>query len=72
MNFCFLSSDSNKRITNNKPSTYFFELINQEEINSILESNLLPLDKIVYKENDYKTFLDRRAELVLGEIKNRI
>ncbi|WP_426484382.1 GmrSD restriction endonuclease domain-containing protein [Flavobacterium sp. 2] len=72
MNFCFLSSDSNKKITNNKPSSYFFNLINQQEINSILESNLLPLDKTVYKDDDFQSFLQRRAELVLTEIKTRI
>ncbi|MBF2709666.1 GmrSD restriction endonuclease domain-containing protein [Flavobacterium soyangense] len=72
MNFCFLSSDSNKKITNNKPSIYFFTLIDQKEINAILESNLLPLDKTVYVEDDFKAFLERRAELVLTEIKTKI
>ena len=72
MNICFLSSDSNKKITNNKPSVYFFELINQTHLNSILESNLLPLDKSVYKENDFSLFLSRRAELVLTEIRSKI
>jgi hypothetical protein len=72
MNFCFLSSDSNKKITNNKPSFYFFNLIDKESLNSILESNLLPLDKKVYEEDDFKIFLERRAELVMSEIKKVI
>lgn len=72
MNFCFLSSDSNKKITNNKPSIYFFNLIDQNAINDILESNLLPIDKQVYIDDDYRKFLERRAEVVMNVIKNKI
>jgi len=53
---------------------YFFEnsIINQNNKNNILESNLLPLDKDIYQQNDYYKFRERRAELLLNEIKNKI
>lgn len=72
VNFCFLPSDSNKKISNNSPSTYFFNLILQNEFNNILESNLLPLEKSIYQNDDYPLFQIRRAELIINEIKNRI
>jgi hypothetical protein len=72
INFCFLPSDSNKVISKKSPSDYFFNTINQDDFNSILESNLLPLDKSIYTSNDYDKFQERRAELIMNEIKNRV
>ncbi len=72
VNFCFLSSASNKVISSKKPSFYFFNIIPQNEKNNILESNLLPLDKDIYENNDYKKFQERRADLLLHEIKHKI
>lgn len=72
INFCFLPSDSNKIISKKSPSDYFFNIINQEELNSILESNILPLDKSLYSKDNYPKFLTRRAELIFEEISRRI
>jgi len=74
VNFVFLSSSSNKTIRDKEPANYFFDsnIICQNEKNNILESNLLPLDKDIYQNNDYKKFQERRAELLLNEIKNKI
>lgn len=72
VNFCFLPSDSNKLISRKSPSDYFFSIINQDEFNEILESNLFPLDKSIYSKDDYIKFRERRAELIMNELKERI
>lgn len=72
VNFCFLPSDSNKVISNKEPAEYFFNTIPQKEKNDILDSNLLPLDKSIYENNEYEKFQERRAELFLNEIKKKI
>lgn len=72
VNFCFLPSDSNKKISKRSPSDYFFNIIDQTDFNSILESNLFPLDKNIYSKDDYDKFLQRRAEIIVNEVENRI
>jgi len=72
VNFCFLPSDSNKKISRNSPSDYFFNIIDKTHFNSILESNLFPLDKSIYSKNDFDKFLERRAEIILNEVTSRI
>jgi hypothetical protein len=67
-NFCFLPADSNKRISNKKPSNYFFKLIPQTDFNKILTSNLIPLTKEIYENDNYNDFLEKRADLILNEI----
>nr|VFK26795.1 MAG: hypothetical protein BECKMB1821I_GA0114274_1001125 [Candidatus Kentron sp. MB]VFK74633.1 MAG: hypothetical protein BECKMB1821H_GA0114242_100752 [Candidatus Kentron sp. MB] len=66
LNFCFLSSDSNKSISNASPSEYFFSLVPKQDLNGILTSNLLPISKQIYKDNDYDAFLEKRASMVLS------
>lgn len=68
VNFCFLPSDSNKQISRKSPSDYFFSLVPSNSFSDILQSNLLPLKKDIYKTDDYDAFLQRRAELVISEI----
>jgi len=68
INFCFLPSDSNKRISRKKPSDYFFNLVHQRNFNAIQESNLLPIDKAVYQKDDFNKFLEKRAKLIMSEI----
>lgn len=70
VNFCFLPADSNKKISKKSPSDYFFNVIPQNEFNEILISNLIPLTKDIYTSDNYKDFLDKRAELILNEIDN--
>ena len=68
LNFCFLSSDSNKAISKKSPSDYFFSLVPENEFNEILGSNLLPINKDIYKSDDYEKFKERRANEVLTKL----
>lgn len=68
VNFCFLPSDSNKQISKKSPSDYFFNLVPSSSFKGILQSNLLPLEKSIYKTDDYDAFLEQRAELIVSEI----
>jgi len=69
MNFCFLPADSNKIIRMKEPSDYFYNIIPDKKFDEILQTNLLPLNSTIYKENNYNMFLEKRAELVILEIK---
>lgn len=71
VNFCFLPADSNKNISDKKPSDYFSKLIPAGKYNQILESNLLPTDKKIYEADDYKIFIDKRGDLIMQEIQKR-
>jgi hypothetical protein len=64
-NFCFLTSDSNKKISSKSPSEYFVNVVPQNIRGEILESNLMPLNKEVYEKSDYETFLKLRSQKVL-------
>ena len=64
-NFCFLTSDSNKKISGKAPSEYFVSVVPQDKRAAILESNLMPLNKEVYDKNDFETFLKLRSQRVL-------
>nr|VFJ76518.1 MAG: hypothetical protein BECKFM1743C_GA0114222_109342 [Candidatus Kentron sp. FM]VFJ76618.1 MAG: hypothetical protein BECKFM1743A_GA0114220_109352 [Candidatus Kentron sp. FM]VFK23527.1 MAG: hypothetical protein BECKFM1743B_GA0114221_109312 [Candidatus Kentron sp. FM] len=68
LNFCFLPSDSNKAISKTSPSDYFFSLVPEQDFNGILASNLLPISKQLYKDNDYNGFLEKRAGTVLSKL----
>lgn len=64
-NFCFLTADSNKKISSKSPSDYFVAVVPQDRLATILESNLMPLNKEVYEKNDFETFLKLRSQKVL-------
>ncbi|HVA01112.1 MAG TPA: hypothetical protein VMV34_05575, partial [Terriglobia bacterium] len=64
-NFCFLTADSNKKISGEAPSEYFVSVLPQDKLGEILESNLMPLNKDVYEKNDFETFLKFRSQRVL-------
>jgi len=64
-NFCFLPADSNKKITSKAPSDYIFNLLPQDHFDEILVSNVMPLKRTIYKKDDYNTFLNERAKLIL-------
>lgn len=70
-NFTFLSADSNKKISQKKPSDYFFNLIPQQNFNDILSSNLIPLNRTLYETDNYNDFLQRRAEFIVTEIEKK-
>lgn len=67
-NFTFLPADSNKKISSKKPSEYFATIIPQAEFSEILKSNLIPLKRELYEDNNYNDFLQKRAEIVISEI----
>jgi hypothetical protein len=71
-NFCFLPSDSNKKISRKAPSDYFFNLIPPLMYDGILRSNLLPLEKEIYSQDDFDQFLKRRAAVVLEFLGNLV
>lgn len=68
VNFCFLSSESNKTITKKSPSDYFSSDVPQKDYISILNSNILPVDKSIYKNDDYDDFLDKRSSLIITKL----
>lgn len=71
-NFCFLPADSNKKISRKAPSDYFFNIIPESDYKKILNSNLLPLSKDLYREDNYITFIEKRAELIMSKIEEII
>jgi len=64
-NFCFLTADSNKKISSKSPAEYFVELIPQAQFARILESNLMPLKREIYEKNDYDSFLAQRGQAIM-------
>ena len=71
VNFCFLSSQSNKVISRKEPSNYIFELIEVNNRKTILQSNLLPVEDEIYRDNDFEKFLHERARLIIENIKEK-
>lgn len=67
-NFCFLPADSNKKISMKSPSDYFFNLIPSDHFVTILESNIIPVKRDLYENNNFNDFLDKRAEHIIDEI----
>ncbi|OMF12827.1 hypothetical protein BK131_16400 [Paenibacillus amylolyticus] len=67
-NYCFLPSSSNKVISDKKPSIYFKEIIPQEDVKKILESNLIPTVSTIYENDDYNAFLDARSNLLMEKV----
>ncbi len=64
-NFCFLPSDSNKKILNKAPSDYIVNIVPKDKYSDILNSNLLPLKTEIYLKDDYEEFLNQRAQILL-------
>jgi len=67
-NFTFLPSDSNKAISSRKPSDYFNNIVPQNEFVDILNSNIIPVRRDLYDNDNYNDFLEKRAELILAEV----
>jgi hypothetical protein len=65
-NFCYLPSDSNKKISRRAPSDYMFNLVPAAQRHLILQSNLMPVDLDLYLHDDFDAFLLKRAALTLG------
>ena len=71
-NFCFLPTDSNKAIAARSPSDYMINVVPKSKYRDILSSNLMPLKKDVYLNNQYDEFLRQRAEIVLQFLDSQI
>lgn len=71
-NFCYLPSDSNKKISRRAPSDYIFNLVPASEQHRILQSNLMPIDLDLYLKDDYDSFLLKRATLVLDRLSSMV
>ena len=68
VNFCILPATSNRLISDKDPSDYFINIIPQANLDTILESNLVPTDMNIYNNDDYDAFYKERASLVLDKI----
>ncbi len=69
-NFCFLTSELNKRILDSQPSIYFADLMSKNpDFETSALSNLLPLgaDSGIDKD-EFRTFLNARATMLIDEI----
>jgi len=71
VNFCLLPSGSNKSISDRAPSNYFFEIIPQEQKCQILESNYIPMDDNIFRNDNYKKFCDDRGRLLFEAAKEK-
>ncbi|HVO60495.1 MAG TPA: DUF262 domain-containing protein [Terriglobales bacterium] len=67
-NFCYLPSDSNKKISKRAPSDYIFNIVPSGQRHLILQSNLMPIDLDIYLKDDYDAFLSKRASLALEHL----
>jgi hypothetical protein len=62
-NFCFLTQESNLIITKREPEDYFKQVI-KEAGEASLSSQWIPLDKKLWKIENYRDFLAARRELL--------
>jgi len=72
INFCFLTSKSNKIISSKEPKDYFKNEIDSKKFSAIMRSNLLPEDRDTYNHNNYRNFQTKREKLVLSYLKELI
>lgn len=61
-NFCFLTQDSNLRISNRSPEIYFPEV--EERFPGALQSQWIPMDEALWKMENYREFLSERRKLL--------
>jgi len=71
-NFTFIPADSNKTISSKSPSDYIFNVVPSNAYSKILNSNLMPLRKDIYQKNQYETFLEKRATLIMQYLDSKI
>ncbi len=71
-NFCILPSASNKIISDKAPSDYFTNIVPQGQFIDILESNLLPAKKEIYRDDNYESFLSERTEEIIALIDSNL
>ena len=68
LNIAFLTADSNRKISDQAPSDYICKRIMDADIEcieeNILNTNLLPLNKNIYLEDNYNNFIENRSEII--------
>lgn len=67
-NFCFLTKNSNLKISNRSPQEYFPEVENEHP--GALDSQWIPLDAELWKPENYSEFL-RQRQALLAEAANK-
>ena len=71
-NFCILPSDSNKKVSDKAPSDYFFNMIPEDYFQDILESNILPIKKSLYEDDDFDNFLKERSTKIIEYLEKQL
>ena len=66
-NLTILSKDTNRKICNDNPARYLKKISKE-----ILSSHFIPLDEELWKEENYLKFIEKRRELIVEFINNRI
>jgi len=61
-NFCFLTKDTNLKISDRKPEEYFEEI--EAKFPGTLESQWIPMDRRLWKLDAYPEFLEERRKLL--------
>ncbi len=61
-NFCFLTKDTNLKISASKPENYFPEIASKHP--GALESQWIPMDEQLWKVENYREFLEARRQLL--------
>lgn len=69
-NFCFIPAELNKKISDSEPRKYFTQYKSNSDFKKIMKTHLIPIeeDSGIW-DNNYKKFLEQRAELILKELK---
>lgn len=69
-NFCFLTKDTNLKISDRLPEEYFVEI--EEKHPGALASQWIPTDPELWKIENYRQFLEARKELLAAETNKRM
>ena len=69
-NFCFLTKDTNLKISAKPPEVYFEEV--ERNHPGALASQWIPMDRDLWKMDSYPDFLEARKELLAREVNTRL
>lgn len=61
-NFCFLTKESNLTVKDSRPSEYLAEVADKNP--GVLESQWIPVDRELWRVENYREFLEARRELL--------
>lgn len=69
-NFCFLTKDTNLEIRNRLPEEYFPEI--EKAHPGALASQWIPTDKVLWKIDNFRAFLEARKTMLAAEVNERM